>query len=184
MITMFKKIFPYLIKFILLIISFILWDDEWIGSVNADSDDDLNDNPPKRDKGKGKLYILDSDDDVNEHPPKRFKGKGKAREIIPDIVDLTQSDEEELLFKQFKEQQEISDFELAKRLQDEEYEASKPKVEEEDKSSSEYTVLSSEIHTDDDSETKAKKLAVKEFESRVKNPSHEESGESSVQKNK
>jgi hypothetical protein len=146
--------------------------DVFITSVFADSGDEDDSSPtenlPKRDKGKGRAVYTENLEDA-ENLPKRDKGKGRAV-YTENLEDAEEFDEElsgNIYSKQpsFKEEQEKFDFELAKRLQDEEYRNSLPYNQSNAVSSeSDYTVLSSEIHSDDPDELKSKKLKVKEYE--------------------
>jgi len=166
----FRKILPFLIKSISsFIIAYLIGDGDFIKSVYADSEDE-------------------SADEVKPIE-KKDKGKGRATEFVPDkgkdeksfSPDRTYSDEESAYFS--KQEQEKYDFELAKRLQDEEYELEAPSISK-TKSLSDYSVLSSEIHSDDDDETKRKKLEVRDYENSIKRPHVEEPGESSNKKRK
>ena len=69
-----------------------------------------------------------------------------------------------------KQEQETYDFELAKTLQDKEYEDFQNSQVSPTKSASsgDYSIYSSDIHSDDSDHTKSKKLEVKELEKTLK----------------
>lgn len=191
MLHLVKKYLPIVFRYCLpFILALVFGDDSLITPAQADSGEDTEseEKAPKRWKGKGKVIIIDDTDSGSESkpemdPPKRWKGKGRA--IVMDDTDTSTYEKrlDEYSFENnlIKKEQEAFDFELAKRLQDEEYELASHTVENANNSetSSDYTVLSSEIHSDDSEVTKEKKLKVKEVEKTLKRKFSEELGESS-----
>lgn len=169
----------------------LLDSDFFITSVFADSGDEDESSPtenlPKKDKGKGRAVYTEYQEEIEDLPK---KAKGKTRAVYTESIDQEELDfefarklqeQEKSNFENALEQQnqEKSDFELALELQEqeksgfenalrlrnEEYHSSLPnKPSDEVESLSEYTLLSTEIHSNDSDDTKSKKLKVKEYE--------------------
>jgi len=146
------RVLFHLVRYSLVFLLDCLLDsDLFITSVFADSGDEDDSSPaeniPRKDKGKGRAVYTENIEDAEEFD----------NELNGNIYSKQPS---------FKEEQEKFDFFfLAKKLQDEEYRNSLPyNQSDEVNSESEYSVLSSEIHSDDPDELKSKKLKVKEYE--------------------
>lgn len=150
MINMINKILRVLLKYsVIFLIASIIGDHDIITSAFADSEDETEENPPKKNKGKERAYFPEEAADSSE----------QGQNLEEDL-------EEAGINKQV---QEAYDFELAKRLQDEEYELSNSRLHQaKSETSSEYTVYSSEIHESDSESVKKAKLSVKEAEKSLK----------------
>ena len=161
---MINKILRLLLKYsVLFLIASIIGDHDIITSVFADSDDETEENPPKKWKGKERAYF-----------PEEFEdSSGKAPNLEEDLDKGGIN----------KQAQEAYDFELAKRLQDEEYELSNSILHKsKSDTSSEYTVYSSEIHESDSESVKNAKLEVKKAEKSLKLPESHDTGQSPKKK--
>jgi len=159
---MISKILRFLLKYsVILLIASFLGDLDLISSGFADSDDERQENQAKKWKGKERAVFSEESEDYTQ--------KGANSEEDLDKANLN------------KKSQEAFDFELAKRLQDEEYELSNDRPHQSN-SSSEYTVYSSEIRDSDSERVKKAKLAVKEAEKSLKLPESHDTGQSSENK--
>jgi len=161
---MISKFLRFLLKYsVILLIASFLGDLDLISSGFADSDDERQENQAKKWKGKERAVFSEESEDYTQ--------KGASSEEDLDKANLN------------KKAQEAYDFELAKRLQDEEYELSNSRPHQSNSaSSSEYTVYSSEIRDSDSESVKNAKLAVKEAEKSLKLPESHDTGQSSENK--
>lgn len=196
-IKLLKLLLKYLFNYALIIILGYMTGVNELGSANAESDnedeadsaardkgkgkaespEELDDDKPKRDKGKGRAV---TPEELEDDKPKRDKGKGRAV-YYDDFVPIDESESSYDEYLSYKQEQELYDSELARKLQNEEWDLEEEYQESfslNDKyvsagkapseTSSEYTVLSSEIHSDDSEITKTKKLQIKEVEKGLK----------------
>ena len=160
---MISKFLRFLLKYsVIFLIASIIGDHDLFTSAFADSDDETEENPPKKWKGKERAVFSEESEDYTKKAP--------SLEEDLDQANLN------------KKAQEAYDFELAKRLQDEEYELSNSRFQSNSAPSSDYTVYSSEIHESDSESVKKAKLAVKEAEKSLKLPESHDIGQSSKKK--
>lgn len=136
----------------------VLFDEdlEIIKTVHAESDNESDsEKKPKRDKGKGKATDFEY---LDRNPPYNSSNE----EIAKDKANF-----------ELRKQQEDHDYKLAQLLQEQEY--INESVVESD-SDSDYSVYSSEIHSDDSENTVNKKRAVMEYDKNESNKRKPESG--------
>lgn len=129
----------------------ILFDEDFeiIRLVQAESDNDSDsDKLPRKDKGKGKA----TESEYVDLSPSPYSSND---ELAKDNANV-----------ELKKQQEDNDYKLAKILQEEE-DVNNTNVNSESESG--YSVVSSEIHTDDSENTVNKKLAVMQYDNDPKN---------------
>jgi len=157
-------VFLFLFTSVLVLFILILICDEqevidFFRSVNAESsesesEDNLN---PKRDKGKGRATDLEVQEQMQQTNPKRLTKSDYNSELVENKLLQEKFDLEYALTLQAE-----LDLELENSIQDRENldqaEVKSPST------GSEYTVYSSEIHSDDSANTKTQKEIVKHKE--------------------